>query len=80
MPLTDEAITAHLAGSIHAGLYPLMDGDTCRLLACDFDGSLALLDALAYTKAACSFDVPPALEVSRSGVFIASCAEPVTDT
>jgi len=33
MPLTDEAITAHLAGSIHAGLYPLMDGDTCLLLA-----------------------------------------------
>lgn len=70
MPLTDEAITAHLAGSIHAGLYPLMDGDTCRLLACDFDGSLALLDALAYTKAARSFDVPTALEVSRSGVGV----------
>lgn len=51
LPLTDEVITAHLAGAIHAGLYPLMDGDTCRLLACDFDGQLALLDALAYTKA-----------------------------
>ena len=65
--LTDDVITAHLAGTIHAGLYPLMDGDTCRLLACDFDGPLALLDALAYTKAARSFDVPTALEVSRSG-------------
>lgn len=70
LPLTDEVITAHLAGAIHAGLYPLMDGDTCRLLACDFDGSLALLDALAYTKAARSFDVPTALEVSRSGVGV----------
>jgi len=67
LPLTDEIITAHLAGTIHAGLYPLMNGDTCRLLACDFDGPLALLDALAFTKAARSFDVPTALEVSRSG-------------
>ncbi len=67
LPLTDEVVTAHLAGTIHAGLYPLMNGDTCWLLACDFDGPLALLDALAYTKAARSFDVPTALEVSRSG-------------
>jgi hypothetical protein len=47
-----------------------MEGDTCRLLACDFDGPLALLDALAYTKAARSFDVPTTLEVSRSGVGV----------
>ncbi len=67
LPLTDDVITAHLAGTMHAGLYPLMNGDTCRLLACDFDGPMALLDALAYTKAARSFDVPTALEVSRSG-------------
>ena len=67
LPLTDDVITAHLAGTIHAGLYPLMNGDTCRLLVSDFDGPMALLDALAYTKAARSFDVPTALEVSRSG-------------
>ncbi len=67
LPLTDNVITAHLAGSIHAGLYPLMAGDTCQVLACDFDGTAALLDALAYTKAARAFDIPTALEVSRSG-------------
>ena len=67
LPLTDDVITAHLAGTIHAGLYPLMNGDACRLLVSDFDGPMALLDALAYTKAARSFDVPTALEVSRSG-------------
>ena len=67
LPLTDEVITAHLTGRIHAGLYPLMPGDMCRVLACDFDGSAALLDALAYTKAARAFDIPTALEVSRSG-------------
>jgi superfamily II DNA or RNA helicase len=67
LPLTDDVITAHLMGDIHAGLYPLMAGDTCRLLACDFDGPSALLDALAYTKAARAFDIPTALEISRSG-------------
>jgi hypothetical protein len=27
LPLTDEVITAHLAGEIDVGLYPLLDGD-----------------------------------------------------
>jgi superfamily II DNA or RNA helicase len=67
LPLTDEVIAAHLTGTIHAGLYPLMPDDRCQLLACDFDGSGALLDALAYTKAARAADIPTALEVSRSG-------------
>jgi hypothetical protein len=69
LPLNDEVLTAHLTGEIHAGLYPLMPGDACRLLVADFDGSAALLDALAYMKAARAADVLPAsLEVSRSGV------------
>ena len=70
LPLTDEVITAHLTGTIHAGIYPLMSDDRCRLLACDFDGSGALLDALAYTKAARAADVPTALEISRSGTGV----------
>jgi hypothetical protein len=67
LPLTDEVLAAHLTGTIHAGLYPLMPDDRCWLLACDFDGPGALLDALAYTKAARATDVPTALEISRSG-------------
>ena len=43
LPLTDDVITAHLMGDIHPGLYPLMAGDTCRLLACDFDGPSAAM-------------------------------------
>jgi len=38
LPYTDEVIETHLAGGFHAGLYPLLRGDSCRLLACDFDG------------------------------------------
>lgn len=38
------------------------------MLVADFDGLTAMLDALAYLKAARSWSVPVALEVSRSGV------------
>jgi superfamily II DNA or RNA helicase len=68
LPLTAEVLTAHLSGQAHIGLYPLLDGDQCWWLAADFDGPAAMLDALAYLKAARSLGVPAALEVSRSGI------------
>jgi hypothetical protein len=61
-------LRAHLTGEAHVGLYPLLDGDMCWWLAADFDGPAAMLDALAYLKAARSWSVPAALEVSRSGI------------
>ena len=61
-------VEAHLTGEVHIGLYPLLVGDTCHWLAADFDGPAAMLDALAYLKAARAVGVPAALEVSRSGV------------
>ncbi|MBV9871938.1 MAG: DEAD/DEAH box helicase family protein [Frankiaceae bacterium] len=67
LPLTDEVVASHLTGDIHAGLYPLTSGDVCRLVVADFDGQAALLDALAYLKAARAIDVSASLEVSRSG-------------
>jgi superfamily II DNA or RNA helicase len=68
LPLTRDVIRAHLSGETHIGLYPLLDGDLCSWLAADFDGQAAMLDALAYLKAARTWSVPAALEVSRSGV------------
>ncbi|MGH3470300.1 MAG: TOTE conflict system archaeo-eukaryotic primase domain-containing protein, partial [Thermocrispum sp.] len=68
LPLTGEVLTAHLTGDVHIGLYPLLDGERCWWLAADFDGDAAMLDALAYLKAARALGVPGALEVSRSGV------------
>ena len=67
LPLTDEVAERHLAGQIHAGLYPLLRGDTCRLLVCDFDGPGWILDSLAYLDAARAAGVPASLERSRSG-------------
>jgi len=66
--LTDRVVEAHLVGEVHFGLYPLLTGDTCHWLAADFDGPSAMLDALAYLKAARAVGVPAALEVSRSGI------------
>jgi len=67
LPLTGEVLTAHLSGELDLGLYPLLDGDRCWWLAADFDGPAAMLDALAYLKAARAVGAPVALEVSRSG-------------
>lgn len=67
LPLTAEVVTAHLTGDAEIGLYPLLDGDRCWWLAADFDGPAAMLDALAYLKAARAVCAPAALEVSRSG-------------
>lgn len=64
---TSEVVEAHLVGDIHAGIYPLFRDDTCRLLACDFDGPGWALDALAYVDAARSAGIPVAMERSRSG-------------
>ena len=66
-PFTDAVVEAHLRGRLHAGLYPLLPGDRCRLLAADFDGPGWALDALAYLDAARTSRIPMALERSRSG-------------
>jgi superfamily II DNA or RNA helicase len=67
LPLTEEVLTAHLSGELDLGLYPMLNGDRCRWVAADFDGPAAMLDALAYLKAARAVGAPVALEVSRSG-------------
>ncbi|HTY26849.1 MAG TPA: DEAD/DEAH box helicase family protein, partial [Mycobacterium sp.] len=67
LPLTPEVVDAHLRGEAHIGLYPLSDDDTCWWVAADFDKEAAMLDALAYMKAARSQGIPAALEVSQSG-------------
>ena len=67
LPIDEGVVESHLAGEGHLGLYPLHRGDECRLLACDFDGTGWVLDALAYLDAAAAIGVPVALERSRSG-------------
>lgn len=67
LPLTAQTVAAHLVGDVFIGFYPLLKDNSCYLLAADFDGPAAMLDALAYTKAARAEGVPAALEISQSG-------------
>lgn len=68
LPLTPDVLAAHLTGDIHIGLYPMLPGAQTCWLAADFDGPAAMLDALAYLKAARASGAAAALEVSRSGI------------
>ncbi len=67
LPLTDEVLASHLVGEAFIGVYPIRPDNSCTFLVADFDGSAAMLDALAYVKAARSRQVPAALEISQSG-------------
>jgi hypothetical protein len=60
LPLTPDVIGQHLRGEVHVGLYPLGDDDTCWRVAADFDKESAMLDALAFMKAARAQKVPAA--------------------
>ncbi|WP_255142439.1 TOTE conflict system archaeo-eukaryotic primase domain-containing protein [Synechococcus sp. EJ6-Ellesmere] len=67
LPLTDAAIYGHLAGEHTLGLYPLLENDTCHLLAVDFDEQDWREDARAFLRSCLELAVPAALEISRSG-------------
>jgi len=65
--LTDQIIYDHLAGIHVVGLYPLLDDDTCKLLAADFDDGEWKEDASAFAATCHELSIPCALEISRSG-------------
>ena len=73
LPITDELIYAHLSGSDSlgrpcvAGVYPLLEDETCLFLAVDFDKSGWQEDAAAFVQACRRLALPAALERSRSG-------------
>ena len=67
LPLTSEVVAAHLAGDLFIGLYPLLRDNSCWFLTADFDGAAAMLDAMAYAKAARCNAIPAAVELSKSG-------------
>ncbi|PIE53423.1 DEAD/DEAH box helicase [Candidatus Fermentibacteria bacterium] len=67
LPLTDSVIYDHLSGKHTIGVYPLLQDDSCRFLAVDFDGGKWREESLAYRNTCAKFEVPAYLEVSRSG-------------
>lgn len=66
-PVTDSVIYGHLAGNHTAGVYPLLEDDTCFFLAADFDEADWKEDARAFMKSCTELGIPAGLEISRSG-------------
>ncbi len=67
MPVTDRVLYDHLAGKQTIGVYPLLSDDRCWFLAADFDEAGWQEDAKAFMQSCREFDVPAAMEISRSG-------------
>jgi superfamily II DNA or RNA helicase/very-short-patch-repair endonuclease len=73
LPVTDDVIRWHLSGHdpegqpFVAGVYPLLQDETCFFLAVDFDKAGWREDAAAFLEACRHLNLPAALERSRSG-------------
>ena len=73
LPVTDDVIRWHLSGCdaegqpFVAGVYPLLQDETCFFLAVDFDKADWREDAAAFLETCRRLNIPVALERSRSG-------------
>ena len=73
LPVTDDVIRWHLSGCdpegqpFVAGVYPLLQDETCFFLAVDFDKAGWSEDAAAFLETCHHLILPAALERSRSG-------------
>jgi superfamily II DNA or RNA helicase/very-short-patch-repair endonuclease len=73
LPMTDEVIRWHLSGfdpagqPFVAGIYPMLQDETCFFLAIDFDKEGWREDARAFLGTCRALGVPAVLERSRSG-------------
>lgn len=66
-PFTDLVIQDHLDGKVTIGIYPLLENDTCRFLAVDFDKCTWIEDSAAFLETCRMIGISAALERSRSG-------------
>lgn len=67
LPYDENAVAAHLNGNCVLGIYPLLQDETCRFLAIDFDEE-HWRDDVRMVAGTCKFhSVPCSVEVSRSG-------------
>lgn len=67
IPVADKVILKHLQGRHTIGVYPMLEDETCWLLAVDFDKSSWAEDVAAFTETCRKVGLPYALERSRSG-------------
>ena len=67
IPVSDQVILDHFRGRHVMGLYPLLEDDTCWLLAVYFDKGSWKDDVSAFTEICREASIPAAVERSRSG-------------
>lgn len=76
LPVTDEVVRNHLLGmdpqdrsgrNFTIGVYPMLPDETCWFLTVDFDKAAWQEDVGAFLETCRHFDIPTALERSRSG-------------
>ncbi len=67
LAVDDHVIQDHLQGRHVLGVYPLLEDDTCWFLAVDFDKDGWKEDVAAFAQACAAFELPAAVERSRSG-------------
>jgi hypothetical protein len=63
----DRMVLDHLRGRHVMGVYPLLEDETCWLLAVDFDGAGWKEDVAAFAETCRTAGVNPGIERSRSG-------------
>lgn len=64
---TADAIAAHLSGRCVLGIFPLLQDETCRFLAIDFDEENWRGDVQMVARTCRDKGVPCSIEISRSG-------------
>ncbi len=67
VPISDQVIIDHLQGRHVAGVYPLLEDETCWFLAVDFDKNSWREDVSALAETCRLRGIPVAIERSRSG-------------
>lgn len=67
VPVDDEVIRKHLAGSHVIGVYPMLEDETCNFLAVDFDGENWIDNAFSFKETCVKEGAPAYVERSRSG-------------
>ncbi|MFH1278917.1 MAG: DEAD/DEAH box helicase family protein [Candidatus Eisenbacteria bacterium] len=67
IPVSDQVLLDHFLGRHVVGLYPLLEDETCWLLAIDFDKGMWKEDVSAFIEICQETNMPVAVERSRSG-------------
>lgn len=67
LPADDRALLDHLQGRQVMGVYPLLEDETCRFLAVDFDKNTWQEDVAAFRRTCQAKNISCAVERSQSG-------------